>query len=72
MSWLVLKNKKTGELSLSSRRSREIYLEICLSQGTIIPSLVLKEFDSPEEASEYLIEMNRINEVIKYVLNKKD
>jgi len=72
MSWLVLKNKKTGELSVCSRRSREVFLQNCSLNGVIVPTIVEKEFDYSEEATDYLIEMKKINEIIKNCLNKKD
>jgi hypothetical protein len=70
--WLVLKNKKTGELSVCSRRSRDIFLEDCLLRGKVVPTIVEKEFDYSEEATNYLVEMRKINEIIKSCLNKKD
>jgi len=71
-TWLIVKHTETGELSLVNSIVRRHQVQLWAANCIVIPSIVIKEFTHIENASDYLIEMLRVSELIKDVLNKKD
>jgi len=71
-TWFIIKHTETGELSMVNSVIRKHQVMMWAVNCMIIPSIVIKEFENVETATDYLIEMNMINEMIKAILNKKD
>lgn len=54
MEWLVTRNKKTGVMIVQTREQREMFLNDCLNFKWKVPSIVLKTFDTKEQADNYV------------------
>lgn len=64
MQFLVSKNKTDGSLFIETRGERETRISVLLDLGSWIPSVVLKGFESYEEALIYKQEQERVDGII--------
>ena len=71
-TWLIIKHLTTGELSLVNSLVRCHQVQLWASNHMDIPSYVIREFETIEQASDYLIEMLRVSELIKSILQKDE
>lgn len=69
MSYIVCKYKDDGSLFVNSRKSREIMLNVLLDIGGEIESVVLKEFETFDEAMAYKTDIEKSNEIINGATN---
>ena len=70
--WLITKDKKTGELGLVNRFQREVQIQVWVLNGITVPSIVLRQYSTPEEASDFLIEIQEISDQINKILEKDE
>jgi len=66
--YLVCKNKGDGKLFITTRRAREASNSVLIDLGQTVESIVLKEFNTYEQAYKYQEQMkdadDKINEII--------
>lgn len=67
MKWLVCRDKRTGELFVSTREARETFLESCAYYDAKPRSFVEKTFLTPEEADDYIFSIRRSEELLKSI-----
>lgn len=64
MNWCVC-STRDGKLSLLTRVEREMMLKVLMSLKKEIPTHVIKTFESKSDAEKYILEINRVNKLIK-------
>ena len=72
MSWLVVKHKETGELSIVNRVTRERQIQLWVLNGLVVPSIVMRSYRNIEEAADFLTEIYTISEMINNILEKDE
>ena len=66
--WVVCKFKDGGEMFVNSRKARETMISCLLDMGQEIESIVLKEFETYEQANKYKTEMEEIDDKLDKIL----
>lgn len=69
--WFVVKNKYDGYLALKHPKVMSMELEHCTLYGNPLPYKIVKEFETIEQAADFLIEINNISEMINNILKKE-
>lgn len=65
---LVCKFKDDGAMFITSRKSREIMLSVLLDMEGEIESIVLKEFETFDEAMKYKAEQELVDDKLNKIL----
>ena len=71
-TWYIIKHRKTGELSIVNSDIRSHQVQLWAVNCMDIPSFVLREFETVEHASDFLIEMQRVSAMINDILKKDE
>ena len=64
MTWCVCSDKD-GNLTLMSRKTREVLLRWWITIGYIPPNYVVKTFEDINDAEDYMDEMKLVNKLIE-------
>jgi hypothetical protein len=65
MEWLAIKHYEYDLIFTQSRESRDIVLSYYVKNGITINTVVLRVFNSEEEATKYCNNINQITNLIK-------